>query len=353
MKNLVHAMMNLIASEVCGKMLNKSQYEFTDDELVSLYKLSKAHDLAHLVGDALIKNELIKNKEIKSEFQKQTMLAFYRYEKINYELNHLCKTLNEAGIPFILLKGSVIRQYYPEPWMRTSCDIDILVHNDQVDKAAQIIIDKLGYTYKMKNYHDISLVSGNNVHLELHYSIKENWCNLDGLLADCWNYVTVLDGYDNQFTDEFFLFHQLAHMSYHFLHGGCGVRPFLDIYLLERRISFDHAILDGMLVRTGIKTFYEEASRLAGIWFGGDDYNNVALHMEQFILSGGVYGNTENSMAIGQQKEKGQLGYIIKRIWLPYEFLCVTYPKLRERRCLQLFYEMKRWFRVFDSEARK
>ena len=32
-----------------------------------LYKLSKAHDLAHLVGDALIKNDLIENDEIKEK----------------------------------------------------------------------------------------------------------------------------------------------------------------------------------------------------------------------------------------------------------------------------------------------
>ena len=85
-----------------------------------LYKLSKAHDLAHLVGDALIKNDLIGNDEIKAKYQKQVMIAIYRYEKINYELNHLRSALNEAQIPFIPLKGSVLRQYYPEPWMRTS-----------------------------------------------------------------------------------------------------------------------------------------------------------------------------------------------------------------------------------------
>ena len=48
------------------------------------------------------------------------MIAIYRYEKINYELNRLRSALNEAQIPFIPLKGSVLRQYYPEPWMRTS-----------------------------------------------------------------------------------------------------------------------------------------------------------------------------------------------------------------------------------------
>ena len=120
MENVIRAMTDLIASEVCGKEIDKSQQTLTDEELAKLYKLSKSHDLAHLVGDALIKNDLIGNDEIKAKYQKQVMIAIYRYEKINYELNRLRSALNEAQIPFIPLKGSVLRQYYPEPWMRTS-----------------------------------------------------------------------------------------------------------------------------------------------------------------------------------------------------------------------------------------
>ena len=222
MEKIIRAMMDLIASEVCGKSIDKSQYSLTDEELVKLYKLSKSHDLAHLVGDALTKNNLIGDGEIKAKFQKQIMLAVYRYEKINYELGRLRKVLNEAKIPFIPLKGSVLRKYYPEPWMRTSCDIDVLVHEEAVDQTAQIIVDKLGYTYEKKQYHDISLMSDGGVHLELHHTIKENKANIDALLSECWDYAAPSDDYECCFTNEFFYFHQIAHASYHFLHGGCG-----------------------------------------------------------------------------------------------------------------------------------
>lgn len=353
MEKIIPAMMDLIAYEVCGKKINKSQYTLTDEELAKLYKLSKSHDLAHLVGDALIKNDLIGDGEIKAKFQKRIMLAVYRYEKINYELGRLRKALNEAEIPFIPLKGSVLRRYYPEPWMRTSCDIDVLVHEEAVDQTAQIIVDKLGYTYEKKQYHDISLMSDGGVHLELHHTIKENKANIDALLSDCWDYATVLDGCEYEFTNEFFFFHQIAHASYHFLHGGCGVRPFLDIYLLEEKLDFRRDKLDEMLVKTGIKKFCDAAKSLSEVWFGDGEHTDVTRRMEQFVISGGVYGTKKNSMAVCQQKEKGRLGYIINRIWLPYELLCVTYPRLKGRKYLQLFYEIKRWFRIFNPEARK
>ena len=353
MEKIIHAMMELIASEVCGKSIDKSRYSLTDEELAKQYKLSKSHDLAHLVGDALIKNDLIEDGEIKAKFQKQIMLAVYRYEKINYELGRLRKVLNEAEIPFIPLKGSVLRRYYPEPWMRTSCDIDVLVHEEAVDQTAQIIVEKLGYTYEKKQYHDISLMSDGGVHLELHHSIKENKANIDALLSECWDYATVLDGYECEFTNEFFFFHQIAHASYHFLYGGCGVRPILDLYLLQRKMPFDSTVLDEMLERSGIKKFFDAAKALSEVWFGGSEHTDVTRRMEDYLLRGGVYGSTANSMAVGQQKEKGRLGYIINRIWLPYELLCITYPRLKGRKYLQLFYEIKRWLRIFNPEARK
>ena len=353
MENTVRIMTDLIASEVCGKALDRSEFKLSDEELRSLYKLSKSHDLAHIVGDALVKNDLIGDGEIKDRFKNQIMVSFYRYGRMNYELNRLKKVLNEAKIPYVPLKGALIRDYYPEPWMRTSCDIDILVHEEQVGNAARIIVDKLGYTCDKNSYHDISMKSDSGVHLELHHSIKECKDNIDSLLAECWSYASVYEDFEYRFSNEFFLFHQFAHASYHFLGGGCGVRPFIDIFLLERKLGFDREALDDMLEKTGIKKFAYAASDLSAVWFGDGSYNDVTRRVERFIISGGVYGNADNSMAVSQQTEKGRIGYVLHRIWLPYEMLCTVYPRLRGRRILQPAYEVKRWFRIFDPKARK
>ena len=356
----------LVAGEVCKKDIGGALDRLTADGLCELYKLSKSHDIAHLVGDALNKCNGFEKiaagvddagraaiMKVKEKFDNQIFMAVYRYEKINYELGDLRSVLNSAGIDFIPLKGSVIREYYPEPWMRTSCDIDILVRESEVESAAQLITEKLGYTYEKRNYHDISLMSDGGVHLELHYSIKENMKNIDSLLAECWNYSEAVDGHEYGFTNEFLMFHQLAHASYHFLHGGCGIRPFLDIYLLREKMMYDREALCAMLERTEIKGFSEAAVRLSDVWFGDGEHDDITRRMERFVLAGGVYGNTENLVAVGQQTERGRLGYILHRVWLPYDILCTNYPRLRERRYLQLFYEIKRWFRIFDPKVRK
>lgn len=349
MEKTIRTMMDLIASEVCGKEIDKSQYTLTDEELVKLYKLSKSHDLAHLVGDALIKNDLIEDGEIKEKFQKQMMLAVYRYEKINYELGRLRKVLNEAKIPFIPLKGSVIRQYYPEPWMRTSCDIDVLVHESDLERAASALTSAAGYKADSKGSHDVGMFSDSGVHLELHYSLIED--KIVGSAADVlrstWkNASPISDTSEYAFGDDLFFFYHTAHMAKHFVNGGCGIRPFIDIWVLNHRISFDREKRDALLAEGGLLTFAKQAETLSEAWFGNGEQTEITRRMQDYLLKGGVYGTTKNRVSVQQVKHGGKFRYALSRIWLPYDTLKFHYPSLVGKRVLLPFYEVRRWFKL-------
>ena len=63
----------------------------------------------------------------------------------------LKEALEKAEIPFLPLKGSVIRKYYPEPWMRTSCDIDLLIHKEEADNVVNLFTEKFGGEIKREN----------------------------------------------------------------------------------------------------------------------------------------------------------------------------------------------------------
>jgi hypothetical protein len=357
MEKIIHAMMDLIASEVCGKSIDKSQYTLTDEELVKLYKLLKSHDLAHLVGDALIKNNLIGDSEVKAKFQKQRMLAVYRYEKINHELGRLRKVLNEAKIPFIPLKGSVLRRYYPEPWMRTSCDIDILIHESDLERAVAMLVDKLAYKREFKGSHDISLFSDYGVHLELHYSLIEENCvgNIESVLQDVWKKADpVAETFEYVLSDEMFYYYHIAHMAKHFVYGGCGVRPFLDLWVLNHRAPFDQDNRSAILAEGGLLTFTSEAKALSEVWFGNTEHTDITRQMQNYLLKGGVYGTTKNRVSVQQVKHGGKFRYAISRIWLPYDTLKFHYPSLVGKRALLPLYEVRRWCKlIFCGGAKR
>lgn len=352
MEKLAKAITDLIAGEVCGKAIDAEAFRaLSEEELKELYKLSKKHDLAHIVGNALIKSGVLTEGKVKAAFEKEIFTAVYRYEKLNYELGEIRRVLGEAKIPFIPLKGAVIRKYYPEPWQRTSCDIDVLVKEENLDKAISALVNALGYTAEeKKNYHDISLYSPSGMHLELHFNLKETIEKLDGVLVRAWDYAREKENCEYEFDNEFLFFHLYAHASYHFVGGGCGIRPFIDFYLLRKKLTADEEKLGGLLDEAGIKFFAEKADELANVWFGDGEKGEITEEMEEFVLSGGVYGNSENHAAVKQAK-KGKFGHLWSRIWLPYESLIILYPSLKGKRILQPFYEIRRWFKLFKKST--
>ena len=351
MEKTVRMMTDLIASEICGKTLEVPQSMPSEKELEDLYKLAKFHDLAHLVGSALLKNGWVTDENIKAKFQKQVVLAVYRCERMNDELNRLRKALNKAKIPFLPLKGSVLRQYYPEPWMRTSCDIDLLVREDDLERATDRLISELAYRQQAKGPHDVGFLSESGVHLELHYSLSEEKSvgSMEEILQSVWKEAEpVGNSFEYILSDEMFYYYHIAHMAKHFaILGGCGIRPFLDVWILNHCVKNDHEKRNALLRRGGILTFAAEAERLSEIWFGNAPYAEISREMESYLLKGGVYGTLENRVAVGQTKKGGKTQYVLSRIWLPYDVLRFRYPSLTGKRALLPLYELRRWGALF------
>lgn len=368
MKDVIQTMINYIAYEVCGGTKKLVLPEVSALFLIEVYKLSKAHDVAHLIGDALNKsgvfdnlpvdadeNELATIKKIKEKFDEQIFTAVYRYENINYELERLKEMLEEAKIPFIPLKGSVIRKYYPEPWMRTSCDIDILVHEKDLENAISVLVDKRGATLEEKGSHDVGLIL-NGVHIELHYSLIESDIvgKADIPLQNVWNYAQpVRETYQYALSDEMFYYYHIAHMAKHFIHGGCGIRPFIDLWLYNRVNSDNKDKRHKLLSDGGLSKFAEEVDKLSAIWFDDEEHDATTQEMENFILQGGVYGTLEQHLAMSQNKKGGKFKHLLGRIFLSYKDMSIYYPSLKKCPILFPFYQVLRWFRILFCGGRK
>ena len=349
----------LLRVEICGGDLPvELQKGLAIEELQKLYTLSKSHDLAHLIGDALLKHDLIKkDQEIYKKFLAQQRMAVYRREQLNYELNCISAVLTQAKIKHIPLKGAILSRYYPENWMRTSCDIDIFVDESDLEKATNAIFEHLQYEVKGKSPHDMQLYSQNDVHLELHFTLIEDYRfpKMEKVLSQIWKYADCEEG--NEFclynTPEFFIFYHIAHAAKHFITGGCGIRPFLDLWIMERKMPYDKEKLREMLKEGGLLTFYENANHLAEFWFSGIESSDTVKAMEEYILRGGVYGTTENKVAVSREKPKNKFLFVLSCIFLSHENLCHVYPSLKGKKWLTPFYQVRRWFRIIFKGASK
>ena len=264
----------------------------------------------------------------------------------NDALHRICSALDNASIPYIPLKGAVLREFYPKPEMRTASDIDVLVHEEDVEKAREVLEADTDFKTDHRAYHDISMLNA-AVHLELHFSLKENSENIDKLLSNAWEYAEPTQKKSRYaFTPEFQIFHIVAHMSYHFLHGGLGIRPFLDLWLIRTKTKYDENTVRSMCSQCGILTFYEECCNLACCWLENGAYTETAQLLEEFCLSGGVFGSREFKNAARQRDRRG-IRYIISRICPPTAQVREYYGDSSGKPHSSVYYYIKRWISWF------
>lgn len=356
MGNLVNTMMQLIANRVCGRELEKEAEAPTGKKLDALYRLSQHHDLAHLVGDALLNNGLLTDEIYRKKFEKRIMVAVLRYERLQNELNRIYATLSAAAVPFIPLKGSVLRRYYPEPWMRTSCDIDILVKPEDLEKTVALLSEKLSYQFMSDGEYDVTMEMPGGLHVEIHYSLIERKKHgaMDEVLQDVWNSARQEKGTSAYLlSDEVNYYYHIAHMAKHLSGKGCGVRPLIDLWILNHVLPHDREKRLALLKTGGLDTFAAYAEQLSEVWFGTAEHTDVTRCMQDFIIRGGVYGSGRNRIILRQIRSGGRrkyaisrIKYAISRIWLPYDALKSYYSSLEGKKVLLPFYEVRRWFRL-------
>ncbi len=355
-QNTIQVLFALIRSAIRGSQFSEQERAlYRSDMLSDLLTLSKRHDIAHLIAEGLNANGLLseENKDVGNEIIK----AIYRHAQLRYEYVVVCDALEAAHIPFIPLKGSVLRQWYPEPWMRTSCDIDILVHREHLEQAISYLVETLDYTEHERATHDVSLFSKGGKHIELHFDLVEEGRAGDAIciLKDVWENVSLKSdkSYWYEMSDEYFYFYHIAHMAKHFETGGCGIRPFIDLWILEHIDTADKSKRDDLLDKGGLLKFADVARRLSNCWLDGVSLDEVTIKMQNFILSGGVYGSSKNKVALQQTKKGGRIGYIFSRVFISYDKLKRYYPIIEKHRWLTPFMQVRRWGMLFKPSVAK
>lgn len=340
--------------EICGGMKNL----ITPEMLPALFKLSKRHDLAHLIGDALDKNGLFPDgTEAKKRFLQERNMAVYRIEQLRYEYEQTFAILEELQVDYLPLKGTVLRKLYPEDWMRTSADVDVLVHKVDLEKIIAALQEKLEYVQESIGAYDAVVISPTGFHLELHFDLITKYDNetANDLLANVWDYTDrVGNSYQRIMRDDYFYYYHLAHMARHFIDGGCGVRPYVDLWLLNKKISFDKENRNALLEKGGLLKFAQASEFLSRVWLEEETHIQESQWLEDYLLNGGVYGNKENKVVIQQGQTGSRFKYIMSRIFMPLEEMQYRYEVLKKHKWLYPFMVVRRCFEVlFKGDSKR
>ncbi len=357
MEHINETLMQLIKSEVFQQELCLSdEAPLNEKTLVELLILSYKHDVAHIVASALANNGYFENCPQQGQFMNEFYKAVYAQEKQDKSFNELCDMFEEKGIEYIPLKGAEIRKLYPQSWMRTSCDVDILVKEKDLKKASDAILNSNGYSKKGESNHDIVFVSSNGTLIELHYKLLGNKKSPlhSKVLNDVWKSAKPCEGFKYRYnlSNDIFYYYHILHMAKHFRIGGCGLRPFIDLMLIDNKYGGDTAEIIKTLQKGKLLDFAENARKLSRVWFGDELHDETTLQMEKFILEGGTFGSVKTRTASANLRTGGKIRYMLSRLFVSYRYLKRDYPVLEKYPILTPWYELCRIFSLLFGKKK-
>lgn len=292
---------------------------------------------------------ILEESAVVAEGQKSGLRQFndaelYKALMFDADLGTAKKIFNELKIDFIPLKGAVMRGLYPEKWMRQSTDIDVLVRGREVRRAADALRDKGGFALLKEGRHHFVMSGPTGWILELHHSLSGEDTPAGAYLKRVWEFARPASGHEHALPDEFFHIYHLSHMAGHFGGGGCGVRPFLDLHIMNGVMK---AASEDMLSSVGLGRFSHVADALSEKWFGDagvSGADEMTLRVEEILLGGGLFGSKENEVLLKRSVSKSRAAYLKDRLILPAADIKSKYPAAARHGFLVPFYQLGRWF---------
>lgn len=263
----------------------------------------------------------------------------------------ICERLDEMQVRHMLLKGSVIKNYYPSPDMRTMGDLDILVDADRCDEVVKAFIED-GFEFAGKGDLHTNIRKG-NAYVEFHRSMVDSFHTvLSEYYGDVFKRAERCDGsFSYKLSDRDFYVFLIAHIAKHYRHGGTGIRSLLDLYVYEKALpDLDFEYINQELEKIGLLEFCEKIRKIAFNWFSGSFDGKFDL-MSEYIAAGGVYGiegtEMQNSYIFDHIDEDirfQKIKTLFRIVFLGYDELKIRYPFLEGKKFLLPLFWIIRFF---------
>lgn len=298
-----------------------------------IYYIAKKHNLVSIMAQAMEKLGFESDSDIWKRWLKEKNQLIYKSVLMDVEREAIQDFFEKNNIWYMLLKGMVIRKYYPAPELREMADNDILFDN-KYSKEVYEFMTARGYKSDdyNKGYHD-EYLKPPAYNFEMHRQLvsskeRPKWYEYykdvkSILIKDTnENRETAANSESNNtsnqfyFSDNDFYVYFIVHTYKHFLNSGMGLRTVLDVYLyvsnLQEKLDFDY--IEEQLKKLDAYDFEQTFRSIAFKMFDEnledrkwwDLFDVKEQEMLSYILDAGTYGNLENSVAHKMGYTKGE-----------------------------------------------
>lgn len=299
--------------------------EGTIDE-EKLYEVARKHGMSHFLMDWSRSN-------CQSEKIKQLILEDYNRQIIkdtnqNVELERIFEHFEEAGIETLLVKGATTKEAYPQDYMRSMHDMDMMIHERDFKKASKMM-KSLGFDEFYDHEKHLVFTKKPWIIVEMHRKLIPGGEVSHEYFNDIWSLCEPYQNYKNvvrMSLEDSYVF-AVIHLIRHFKFTGIEIRDVLDIYLLNEKYQkvYQWDRINEKLEEFGAKEFEENIRRIAYDWFGDEEIEAFSAE-EQFILEGASVRNNVN-YHIGERQGKG--AYLVRLFFPEFKVMKEKYPVLK------------------------
>ena len=297
-------------------------------DLEAIYQLAQRHTVTSAVGMAL------ERAGIRDErFVKAVAMAQRKNALLDADRAAILAKMEEAGIWYMPLKGSILKDLYPRFGMREMADNDILFDLFRLEDVRQIM-KELGFSVKHR-YSGINeaYIKEPVSSFELHGTLfsNERRKDLSPYFSNVKDRLVRDEGkqFGYHFTDEDFYIYMIAHEYKHYSVGGMGVRSLMDtyVYLTRKTLDMDYVVREAEKI--GIADFERQNRELALHLFEGVELTQAEQNMLDYMVSSGTFGTLDQGVA-NEVSEKGRWGYFLSRLTLSRGAMKEIFPVLNK-----------------------
>lgn len=376
---------NLLYLTACGLQgKTPSADRMATMDLRQTYRMAKMHSMravsyyglqAWITSSGQVSAEA---EDVLAQWKEAYNKAIRKNMLFDIEREGLESFMEEQGIWYMPLKGTLLKEWYPQAGMREMADNDILIDVAFRQKIHDFMVAR-GYEashyipaeeneelvpyfvhdsyYKQPIYNFemhfalFSLASGVPSWVEYYGNVKERLLKTEN------------SQYRYRFSEEDFYVYMTTHASKHFNGGGHGMRNLMDVVIfLREKPQMDWNYIEQELEKLGLAEHENIVRSLASKVFDPDFWENQSTPdtlttKEQELLalciSAGTYGTAERKLENSIRKvSKGKritlsdrLTYLWNRLFAPKEVYLHLYPKLAKHKWLLPFCVIRRMFR--------
>lgn len=274
-------------------------------------------------------------------------------------LNLMTDFCEEEKIDIMPLKGSYLREFYPQTEMRYMIDADILIHEEASKKIDAFLIRRGFVLRSPGEIHDEYVCKRTGVIVEIHKKLIPDSKKNAPFFSGVWERAVLRKGRGHTYrmSDVDFFAYLSEHCVHHFFHGGITARMILDFYILGQRLSgrVDRECLRRALLETGLLKFTRSAVNLAYDWFseGGAGLQNDSF--SRFVMLNGKMGSLRNLVITNAASlaDKGEANttfhYIMRRLFPSKKVLSESFPVLNKKPALAPFMLFAWWLRKMKT----